>query len=179
MPVESSTFASFQNERGRIQLVMEDYLRLKLEGPLKDGKSGVYAKAISLQLRNIELPREYQAAVAEKQGAAEDIELAKNQRIQEMTKADTLLLTSQEEARKILDTAANDANVTLTEAALKAQEIVFSFETEAQVLLEAQTTLGLTTDGLLAYLTNRMYETVSILHVSAGEPARLSRKDEL
>ena len=92
------TISSFQNKRGDIQRLMEDNLRLKLEGDkveeergvgsVKSSKEdfGVYARAVSLQLRNIELPKEYQAAVAEKQSAEEDIALAQNQRKQEVTK---------------------------------------------------------------------------------------------
>jgi hypothetical protein len=66
---------------------MEDNLKLKLEGdPEKEDSKGVYATAISLQLRNIELPDDYNAAVAKKQNAEEDIALAQNQRKQRLTK---------------------------------------------------------------------------------------------
>lgn len=170
---------NFQNQRGLIQSTMEDNLRLKLEGTDGNGATGVYARAISLQLSNVELPAEYQAAVADKQAAAEDIELARNQRTQETTKAGTRLLTAVEEGRKILDTARNDANVTLTEAYLRAEEIAFAFETEATVVIRVKALLNLTTDGVLAYMSNRLYEKVPSLKVSAGEPAALSRKDEL
>ena len=93
--------ANFQNQRGIIQTTMESKLRLKLEGAEGEGHDGVYARAISLQLRNIDLPEEYREAVHEKQSAAEEIELAKNQRTQETTKAQTELLSAQEEARKV------------------------------------------------------------------------------
>ena len=52
--------------------------------------AGVYARAISLQLRNVELPEEYRESVSEKQSAAEDITLAQNQRSQETTKVGEL-----------------------------------------------------------------------------------------
>lgn len=170
---------SYQNQRGIIQLAMENNLREKLEGPELDGEGGVYARAISLQLRNVFLPQEYKAAVAAKQAAAEDIELAKNQRNQALTQAQTALLAANEEAQKILDTAVNDANVTLTEARLKADEIAFAFSTEAEVILKAKAGLNLTTEGVLAFMSNRLYASVPVLKVSAGEPARLSRKAEL
>ena len=76
------TISAFQNKRGDIQRLMEDNLRLKVEG--EEGRGGVYARAVSLQLRNVELPVEYQGAVAEKQSAEEDIALAQNQRKQEV-----------------------------------------------------------------------------------------------
>jgi len=64
---------------------------------------------------------EYMTSVSEKQQASEDITLAQNQRSQETTKARTLLLSANEEARKINDTATTDAQVIITEARLKAQ----------------------------------------------------------
>ena len=171
--------ADFQKQRGVIQSSMEDNLRLKLEGAKEDGSDGVYARAISLQLRNIDLPEEYQEAVAEKQRAAEDIELAKNQRTQETTKAQTELLKANEEARKIMDTATHDAELLVTEAGLKANETIYAYETEAGSILSAKTSLNLSTEGVLAYMANQLYARAPHLKVSAGEPAKLSRKEEL
>lgn len=71
--------SNFQNKRGIIQTTMEENLRIKLEGTREDGADGVYARAISLQLRNVDLPEEYRVAIREKQAAAEDIVLAQNQ----------------------------------------------------------------------------------------------------
>ena len=172
--------SNFQNQRGVIQSTMEDNLRLKLEGTEeKENADGVYARAISLQLSNVDLPVEYSQAVAEKQSANEDISLAKNQRTQNITKARTELNTAKEEARKISDRASNDANITLTEANLQAEETVYRFATEKIVLQGVRDTLGLSTSGLLAYLTNQMYASAPQLTVAAEEPVKLSRKDEL
>lgn len=172
--------SNFQNKRGVIQSTMEDYLRIKLEGV--EGSSddvGVYATALSLQLRNVDLPSEYREAVSEKQQAAEDITLAKNQRLQLTTKARTQLLSAREEAKKINDTAINEAEVLLTEAALKAEEIEISYRTEAEVIRGVKEDLGLTSEGVLAYMTTRMYSEAEGLEIVAGEPARLGRQNEL
>mmetsp|Transcript_12766 Transcript_12766/g.37116 ORF Transcript_12766/g.37116 Transcript_12766/m.37116 type:complete len:385 (+) Transcript_12766:132-1286(+) len=172
--------SNFQNQRGAIQAAMEANLRLKFSGdPDDDEDFGVYAEAISLQLRNVDLPEAYQTAVAEKQSAEEDIELAKNQRKQEITKAQTEFLAAKQEAQRILDIARNDADVLITEADLKASETTFSFAKEAETLASVKQSLNLTTDGVLAYVTNTMLENVSSLRVTAGEPATMSRKDEL
>lgn len=171
--------SNFQNQRGIIQAAMLESLRLKLEGTKEDNSDGVYARAISLQLRNIGLPEEYQKAVEEKQSANEDIALAKNQRIQETTKANTTLLAATETAEKILDTARNDASVIVTEAKLKADETTFAFRSEAEVLVSVKKMLNLTTEGVLAYTSNQLYQDALTLTVTAGEPARLSRKEEL
>ena len=97
--------SNFQNKRGIIQSEMESKLRIKLEGPNGDGAGGVYARAISLQLTNVELPEEYREAVSEKQQADEDIELAKNQRTQETTKANTELLAAKADWGALYDPA--------------------------------------------------------------------------
>lgn len=173
------TITNFQNKRGEIQAVMLDNLRLKLEGNATEGTEGVYAQAISLQLRELRLPSQYSEAVREKQSAEEDIALAKNQRQQETTKARTALLRAQEEARKILDTANNDVTILLTEARLAAQETAFAFEQEAVTIVDVKESLQLSTNGVLAYLANTLLSDVDGLKVTTLEPARLSRAEEL
>lgn len=170
--------SEFQNQRGIIQQAMEDSLRLKLEGKNSTGIDGVYARAISLQLSDVDLPDRYREAISQKQSANEDIQLAVNQRKQEVTKAETELLSAREEARKIADTARNDANITLTEARLKGEETLFSFEREAETIVRVKTNLNLTVEGVLGFIANNMLANVPHLKVSAGEPARFSQKDE-
>lgn len=171
--------ASFQNQRGAIQSRMEESLRTKLEGTDEDGSDGVYARAISLQLRDVQLPEEYNVAVQEKQSAEESIALAQNQRLQETTKANTLLLAANEEARKIDDTAVNDAFIALTEGRIKANATKFAFGLEAEVIKSVKDSLGLSIDGVLAFLYNQLLEDVPNLKVSAAEPAQLSRREEI
>lgn len=154
---------------------------MKLEGSLDEGvtDNGVYALADSLQLKNIQLPKQYTDAVSEKRKEEEDIALAKDQRTQESTKAQTELLVAQEEAQKILDKAYNDANITIIEANLKAEEMKFAFQKEQDVLLQAKGNFSLGADYILAYMTNQLFATIKNLYVKTGEPARISRKDEL
>ena len=135
--------------------------------------------AISVQLRNLELPGPYNTAVEQKQAAEEDIALAVAQRKQETTKAETQLLKAQEESRKILNTANNEADVLLTEAYLKANETTYAFEQEAAAIVEVKESLNLTTEGVLTHLANNLYAEVKNLKVSAGQPAKLGREDEL
>jgi len=169
----------FQNKRGTIQQRMHDNLKLKLEGNESTGEEGVNAVAVSLQLTYVQLPAEYKAAVEEKQKAEEDIALAIAQRRQETTKANTNFLKAKEEVRKIRDTARNEAEVLLTEARLKAEETLYSFEKEAEALREVKEKLNLTTEGVLAYLSNRLLAEADNLKITMGEPAKLSRRDEL
>lgn len=171
--------SSFENQRGTIQNTMEVFLRLKLEGVNGTGVDGVYARAIAFQLTNIGIPLEYQQAVQDKQSAQEDIALSQSQRTENTTVATTNLLAAMQQAETILNTAANDANVTLTQANFQAKQILFTLATEAQVVAQVKATLNLTTDGVISYMANRLYEVVSDLKVMAGEPANLSRKNDL
>jgi regulator of protease activity HflC (stomatin/prohibitin superfamily) len=154
---------SFSSSRGAIQGAMEEKLREKLEGPLLDGDGGVYARAISLQLSNVQLPQEYRDAVTEKQQASEDITLAVNQRTQETTMANTELLQAKEEAKKILDAAENEANVLKTEAELRKEGIDYAYAQDAAVytaLIETATGTGLefSANDVVAFITNRLLE---------------------
>mmetsp|Transcript_3977 Transcript_3977/g.5837 ORF Transcript_3977/g.5837 Transcript_3977/m.5837 type:complete len:351 (-) Transcript_3977:247-1299(-) len=167
----------FQGMRGIIQDSMLENIRVKLQGSsTKITSDGVYALASSLQLRNVELPGEYKNAIASKQRAEEDILLATNQRKQEITRASTELKAAQQEQTKILNTAYNTGNVTILESNLKAEETLFAFEKEQQVLMEARARFGLSSNGILAYMSNQLYASMDKLAVSTEEPARISRK---
>jgi len=169
----------FQSKRGVIQDRMLANLKLKLEGDEERGLEGVNAVAVSLQLRFVGLPDAYNDAVAEKQSAEEEIAVAVAQRKQETTKANTELLRAKEEARRILDTARNEAEVLLTEATLKAEETLFAFEKEADALIQVKESLGYTSEGVLAYLSNMLVAETGNLQVTTEEPAKLGRKELL
>ena len=100
-------------------------------------------------------------------------------RLQKHCLTTTELLTAQEEAIKIKDRAMNDVNVTLTEAQLKANEITFAFGKETEVLTQAKANFGLDDNGVISYMSNQLYAKVDQLTVIAGEPAKISLKDEL
>jgi regulator of protease activity HflC (stomatin/prohibitin superfamily) len=169
----------FQQKRNVLQDRMFENLRIKLEGDGSGSSEGVFAKAISLQLNNVELPTEYTAAVAEKQSAEEGIALAKAERTQNVTKAETEFLSAQEEARRILATATTEAELLLMEAKLEAEETIYAFAQEAETLVKVKQTLNYTTEGVLAYMATKLIEEAPNLSVSTGEPAKLSRPNEL
>mmetsp|Transcript_12350 Transcript_12350/g.29400 ORF Transcript_12350/g.29400 Transcript_12350/m.29400 type:complete len:363 (-) Transcript_12350:140-1228(-) len=169
----------FQSKRGIIQDKMLENVKFKLEGDEARDEEGVNAVAVSLQLRYVGLPKAYNDAVAEKQSAEEEIAVAVAQRKQETTKANTELLRAKEEARRILDTAQNEAEVLLTEARLQAEETLFAFEKEADALIQVKESLGYTTEGVLAYLSNMLVAESSNVAVTTEEPAKLGRKEFL
>lgn len=173
---------NFQSMRNLIQVDMFEELKKKLEGSngMDDNThDGVYARAVSLQLKNVELPNEYTNAVSDKQSAKEDIALAKNQRNQELTKANTELFAVKAEATKILENALNDVNVTLTEADLTAAQTMFTFAEETETIKQAKETFNLTTNGLLSYMANQLYAEAPTLKASIRAPADISVRDEL
>lgn len=170
----------FQNKRSEIQERMFKQLKIKLQGSEAEiNDEGVYAFANSLQLENVELPLEYKNAIADKQRAQEDIALALNQRSQELTKANTELLAANEERKIILARAQNERNVTITQAQNIADQTLFAFEKETEVLVRVKNDFALDANGVIAYMTNQLYANAPKLKVSIGEPARVSRKDEL
>jgi prohibitin 2 len=172
---------SFQAERGMIQESMTQALKYKLEGDPDDpDDTGVYALAVGLQLRNVMIPMEYSQAVAAKQEANEDVGLAINQRQQQVTLAETTLQTSLESARKINDTAIINKQLMIAEASLEAEGIGVQFNTEADIYSNVKTTLGLSTEGLLAYLGTRALDsTENDVKLTITEPAQASYKAEL
>lgn len=170
----------YQRKRSVIQNAMFDNVRIKLEGSLTEfTDNGVYARVVSLQLKDVAIPPLYTRAVADKKAAEEDINLAKNQRFQNTTKANTMRLAANEEALKILATANNDANVTLTRAYYMAEETKESLEKEQEVLIRATDAFNLDADGIISYMANQLYSKASNLKVISGEPARISLKDEI
>lgn len=172
---------NFQSQRNLIQADMFRELTIKLEGSNVDlaEHDGVYARAVSLQLKDVDLPAEYTAAVSDKQSAKEDIALAKNQRNQELTKANTEFLAAEQEAKKILDGAENDVNITITAALLKANQTLFAFEQETQTIVQAKEKFDLDNKGIISYLANELYAKVPNLKASVLEPVQISHREEL
>lgn len=174
------SISEFQKKRIEIQQSMQDYVRMKLEGdPEDDGTEGVFAQVVTLELKNIDLPSEYSSAVQEKQSKQEDIDLAINERSQETTKAETALRVAEEEARKIKDTSRNEADVLLTEAERKVEEIMFAFRRDAETLAEVKSSWNLTTAGIVSYFQSEVLSGIERLTITSGEPAKVSRPDEL
>ena len=169
--------SEFQNRRAEIQDAFLENLKFKLEGD--EVFQGVLAKAVSAQLRGFVLPPAYLKAISNKQEAEEDIALARAQRLQETTKATTELLAAEKEAIRILETATNEASIVLKEAQLKANAILYSYEKEKDAIVAAKNDLELSPDGLLAHSTSMMISEVERFSTTIGEPARMSRKDEL
>jgi len=169
----------FQGKRAAVQARMLEFFKQKIE-PSEDGSSpGLYSRAVDLQLRNVQLPTAYASAVSNKQSAEEDIELAKNQRTQSLTAANTQLLTARRTGEKTLDNARNSANIRRKEAEYKANATLLEYQTEAQTYATIKNDLQLTSEGFLAYMGNRAIESQKNPNLRVLEPATLSYREEL
>jgi len=169
--------SNFQNERGIIQKTMFDFVQEAVGNDNADG--GLYVNVLTLHLEEVSIPSEYKKAVTEKQSAEEEIGLAKTERQQEVTKANTELLAAEEQARRMIDIANNEANITLHAANLMAEETKIAFQTEAEVIVALRQELNLSTEGVLAFLASEVYERSSQVKVLSAEPAKTSWKEEI
>lgn len=170
---------AFQGKRSEVQARMLEFFRLKIEGNATTGAKGLYSRAVDLQLRNIQLPPAYAQAVSSKQSAEEDIELAKNQRTQSLTAANTALLTARQEAERELDGARNSAQIRRTEAEFRANATLLEYATESETYKSIKEDLKLTNEGFLAYIGNRAIEAAEKPRLRVLEPAALSYREEL
>ena len=170
---------AFQGKRSEVQARMLEFFRLKIEGNATTGAKGLYSRAVDLQLRNIQLPPAYAQAVSSKQSAEEDIELAKNQRTQSLTAANTALLTARQEAERELDGARNSAQIRRTEAEFRANATLLEYATESETYKSIKEDLKLTNEGFLAYIGNRAIEAAEKPRLRVREPAALSYREEL
>lgn len=167
------TALEFQTRRDEVQRDMTKKVGLDLESMLS-------ATVLTLNLRNIERPWEYAEAVNARESARADIDLANEQRKQEMTKATTLELNSFLEANKTLNTASTLADVQLAFSESQYNGTMDRWATYARVLSLAQQTHNLTVKGVLAYLSNELIGSQhGTQHVAVDSPAKVSYRDEL
>merc|ERR1711871_652510 len=160
------TALEFQTQRSAV--------REKLETELITDVTKLHSDVFDVQLRNIDRPQAYEAAVSEKETARADIDLAKNQRKQENVKAQT----EKEEASKLafqtLDTARTEANVTVSFAENRAAAARDKFVEYARIYGDAKRTHGLTDAGILAYIGNGIFGPSTNSKVAVGAPSQLT-----
>lgn len=171
--------SSFQTQRAQIQSSMFDELKKMLEGNSSANSEGLYARAIELQLREVNLPSEYSRAVSDKQSASEDISLAINQRQQALTVAETELQSAIEEAKRINDTAQNEADILIEQARIEAEGISVDFEADTAVYSSLKENLNLTTEGLLSFVASDVIAATDEPQVRLSEPALTTYREEL
>jgi len=127
--------------------------KVRSEVTLQHGK--MHCDIADIQVENIRLPNDYEASVRQKEAARENIEVARSEEPRLITQA----LTEKREAETVaaitLDRANTNARIRLTEAGHEADAITHQFLKDTQSLVNIKSDLGLTTGGLISYMTSR------------------------
>lgn len=168
---------SFQSQRLDIQNRIYDNIQTKFDG-YQDSPQ-LFATVTSVQLLDVTLPKEYKDAVTQKQRAEEDIKLAEFQREQLITRAETELMVAEKQATILKSRAETNAVIALIEANVTAAAAIYRFEAESYPLLNAKRFLELSTEGVLGYMANRLFQDAPSLSSVMAEPAIVSRKNLL
>lgn len=171
------SITQFQNDRLGVQSSILNEFREKIEPSGAD--LNLFSSAVSVQLRNLEIPVAYSNAVSAKQRAAEEIDLAENQRVQIVTEANTLKLNAVITASEIVNAATSDADIRIEEASYKANATLLEFSSEAAIYTNLITSLNLTSEGFLSYMGTRLVESKSQVSINGLEPAKLSYREDL
>lgn len=129
----------FQTMRDDVQKDMESRVR-------KDLKDFLFTTVLTLNLRNIERPHQYQFAVNAREAARADISLAEKETEQELTKANTILQESRVNANKTIDSAETQADIMKAEAEQEIKlaasaDVKLASEERAQQITRARTQL--------------------------------------
>ena len=103
-------------------------------------------------------PESYEDAVQEKETARTEIDLAVNERDQEILKIEAEVLRGEQQVLEILDTAYTNANVTILEAKVNAEAVVYLIQTYQDYFTRAKSTLGFSEpEEVLQWFENRLY----------------------
>ncbi|KAK2161956.1 hypothetical protein LSH36_107g08005 [Paralvinella palmiformis] len=159
--------SQFQAERGRFQ---ED-----LTSRLVDKFENLNCDVTDLQVNNIARPRAYENAIKAKESAREDIEVARNERPQRLTEAQTIKLEAETEADIILNEAKSEARIILTRAQSDSKAILDEYEKEADSYKQLKDANSLDNQGFLAYMGIRAISNAkNPVHIGMKAPARSS-----
>ena len=135
------TAREFQTRRSAVAKMMEDLLR-------QDLKENMFTTLLVLNLRNIDRPDGYQAAVDVSEAALADIELASKERQQKMIMANTSVAQAKVDAGKTIDDAATQAEILVKTAEQEVKEsaradVTLALRERDQQLTQARTKLEL------------------------------------
>ncbi|BDA43660.1 hypothetical protein COCOBI_04-6730 [Coccomyxa sp. Obi] len=153
----------FQSQRMDVQYATKDKMQHLIHDML-------HADIMDVQLKNVQPPDQWKAAVASKQKAQQDILLASNERNQAIAKANGDLALAQQSAEIMLQEARTNATVILQNAVNQAAGIIAMYQQQADIAANITKTNGLSIDGYIAYLQNRLLEQQNSLDVAMDTP---------
>jgi len=144
------TASEFQTKRGAVQTLMEEEVYTSL--------NALDTILAQLQLRSVFRPEEYEEAVQEKETARTEIDLAINERDQDLLKIDAEVLRAEQQVQEILNTAHTNANITILQARTEAEAVVNLIAAYQDYFEEAKLRLGFETpEDILVWFENRLY----------------------
>ncbi len=159
-----SDFLSDEFQTNRTQV------RYKMETDILDTISLFKSNVIELQLRNIDRPQNYEDSIALTENARTGINLAINQRQQQLTAANTELTVNYQNANKTLDLANTEANVIKITAQYESEIIYKWYRTKNEILKNIKNTHNLSILNLLSYIGNGLFNTGKAV---VSEPSQL------
>lgn len=160
-----SDFTSVEYQQSRESV--HTSLQVNIIGTL----SKIKANVIELQLRNVDRPDRYENSIAQTEDARSDINLAKNERLQNLTQVNTLLIEAKQNANKTLDLASAQARIILTKAELEANIITLWYNTRKNIYTNIKILHNFSIPNLLSYLQNQVFSSTGNMVVS--EPSKL------
>lgn len=127
-----------------------------MEAEVKERLLSIKADLIELQLRNIDRPGAYEQSVENSEAARSDITLALNEREQQITSANTLLVEAQQTANKTIDLANTEAEITITSANIQAQTVLNWYEVRTGVYKNVMNDHEFNITELINYISNEL-----------------------
>ncbi|EIE19402.1 hypothetical protein COCSUDRAFT_58690 [Coccomyxa subellipsoidea C-169] len=153
----------FQSQRIDVQAATRQKMQLLVHDLLR-------ADIMDVQLKNVQPPDAWKGAVASKQKAQQDILLAYNERDQALAKANRDLQLAQQTATILMQEAQTNATVIMQRAVNEAAAIRRTYQEQAEIAANITKTNGLSIDGYIAYLQNRLFEQQSSLDIAMDAP---------
>jgi hypothetical protein len=138
-----------------------------MEENVSDDLKKLHTILAQLQLNSVLRPLDYEEAVQEKETARTEIDLASNERDQEILKIEAEVLRGDQQVQEILNTAYTNANITVLEARLNAEAVVRLIDSYKDYFLRAKSTFGFSEpEEVLTWFENRLYsnknKTISV-----------------
>ncbi|GFN99777.1 spfh domain band 7 family protein [Plakobranchus ocellatus] len=149
----------------------------KLEAILIERYEDVGCEVGSLQVNNIQRPKEYESAIRRKERAKGDIKVAEEERPKIVTEANTTLREAISEAQIIVDKAMSDSRVLASKAEAEAEAILEQYkkESEAYSSILDQSGLAFTPEAFISYLGVRVIaDAKNPVYIGMQSPAKTS-----
>jgi len=146
-------------------------IQTKMLDKVQQDLSTLFVDVSFLELINVELPTDYNSAVANKESSRAQVDVALNQRTQVLINTTTQLLTAEEDAKILQIQAQATADSTISAAQADARSIENDLNVKALVYGDVMRTFGFTPDELINYISVEQFVALEDLVVGLKVPA--------